>query len=209
MEQLIEITAVVIAGLAALLSYFSSREARIAAQRSAEIANSNAETANLIAKAANAISDTANSIAKKELNVSSKDFKLQYHNEVRVWASRVLGCVGELIALYYRDSAENEKDAVMVISNLSSLTDEGRWFFPNRLQRRCAGKGARDDVLNTLVSIFNVAIETNFQNSKQDKEKTTHLKNLRREFTDQIQIYIQSEEWKVVVDNIDKTKETQ
>lgn len=193
MEDIFDKFTIAIAALAALLSYFASREARTSSQKSSE---------------------AAYKISSMQFELQARDLRLQYHNEIRTWATNAIECMGDIIALCYLDPKKcqfNFRERQVLLANkLSSLIDSGRWFFPNDksfgvgLHKEVAFQGYRQNVLDQLVAVFDLTILLNYNERNGNGASAKEVGSRKRQFTSIIQGYVQTEEWTKMIEQLDK-----
>jgi hypothetical protein len=192
LENWTDILAIAIAALAALLSYFSSREARKSSAKASEAALSAVEI---------------------QVKLQSNDLKLQYHNEVREWAASSIECLGDLISICYLDPEKCDfnyrERQVVLVNKLSSLIDSGRWFFPNDksiavgLHKDEAFQGFRHEALNQLVDAFRAGLKIDYKVGESNSERAEEIEGSKRRFTSIIQGYIKTSEWVRIINETD------
>ncbi len=92
---------------------------------------------------------------------SERARRQQYFSELRQWADEVTGVLSRASHLCKYTSVSELKtgDVVLLMTELSSLIDRGRWFFPNIIPNKYgqdkpeASKGIRQVTLTRLVAI--------------------------------------------------------
>jgi hypothetical protein len=115
---------------------------------------------------------------------SGRKFELTHaeRESLMKWYSETMDC---LMALKIRISLEEPFDKASYLSKLSSLIEQGRFFFPNELEGTGAGKpsayrGMRDQALDALVFFFQIC------ENEDAKARIKYLDNLERKFTSRV-----------------------
>ena len=192
MGQFTEYMTLILACLAALLSFFSSREARKSAQQAAK---------------------ASLEVSRMQHQTQRHDLKLQYHNEIRDWATRCIEAIGEVIALSELPVAPvsdtPRAHQLNLVYKISSLIDSGRWFFPND-QRIAIGqhhdpafRGARHKVLDPLLDVYKLGLRLEWEVADGNRDTSLQLIRQRRRFVSLIQGYVQTVEWSELIQRID------
>ena len=116
----------------------------------------------------------------------------QYHSMVITWASKVLGAMSDAYALCFNDS--NEKGEVSkMLSRLSSLWDEGRFYMPNTdheeigVMKESAYRGLRPRAISCIGDVHDAVGDLyKFGNDKEGHLRKRIVEQ-KRAFTSEIQ----------------------
>ncbi len=106
--------------------------------------------------------------------------KRQYFSQLQGWAKEVVETISDAISLCYLDPQQLPEKQFFykrheLYSKLSSLLDEGRWFFPNlqsvkEQNKEEAFKGIRQDVLNAIAETIHFVTQINYVEQSNNKE---------------------------------------
>lgn len=186
-----QLLSIIIACLTTILAAISSSEARKSSKESAS---------------------TALQLSNQQNYVQKNELKLQYHNEVRCWASECIMTIGEILALCDIKSGtanHKEEEKLKLIYRISSLLDSGRWFFPNDRSVRTglhnpeAFQGDRHKVLNNLFGVYKYGLKIEINEASDNEKVKREIWSRRRNFTNLIQQYVQTNDWTEVINEID------
>lgn len=179
-----EIASISMAALAALLSYFAAREARVSSSKSAE---------------------ASLEIAKAQHDLYVRELRLQYFSELRRWADESIDVLGELMGLCHINpelaSSNYREMQVTALNGLSSLIDRGRLFLPNYardqhgLHKEEAYKGYRHPALDQLVMAFGEGKKISYTDMATHRTCYKEIETRKRKFISIIQKLIETDEW--------------
>lgn len=164
--------AAIISGLAALASIHGSRKSL-----------KRADEANQYAKDANKHAQNANLIHARE-------WTEQFFYNVKIWADEACNCISIACHLHeLNDENEIQKRCTEIRSQLSSIIDRGRWYFPNKwhkehgLHKEPAYRGKRQPLLDSLVFAYKIIGEL----PASDPEFRSELVGVQRFFVSEMQ----------------------
>ncbi|MEY4707919.1 MAG: hypothetical protein RJB58_1642 [Pseudomonadota bacterium] len=131
---------------------------------------------------------------------TNNSFRLEWTREVIGWRGKAVDAMTTAHAMC---QAKSEKDLVglpakaMVIAQLSSLIDQGRFFFENEAhptfgaEKPLAYRGYRPILLDHLVFTHDYLKETSFPDASGNEDACKELWELRREFVSELQRIIE------------------
>lgn len=142
-------------------------------------------------------------VARKEAKLGQKmqlfSLRQQYYSELQEWANRAVAVITEAIYLDPNDSPETIKTkSLKVQQDISSLIDQGRFFFPNEKPpykydeleqfKPSAYRGYRAPALTNLVQVYRI-LDSYIKGSQvpMHRLEDQQLWILRKEFVSDLQ----------------------
>lgn len=120
-------------------------------------------------------------------NTKKYELTYQYYNDILQWHNMVIE-----ILIYLQLNNVNHDLKMEKLSKLSSLIEQGRFYFPNIDRGDCFGKdkpsayqGYRNIVLDSLVYLYQIFFKDDYMKYKE------HIKRLQRLFTSLVFDYLE------------------
>ena len=142
---------------------------------------------------------------KRNRKMAVHNIKADFYSDLRSWANQVIQVMTEGADLCELDPELLPDSAFFfrwhgVLTNVSSLFDQGRFFIPNikhesyGTNKPAAYRGIRQESLDLIDEFFKVLLTLNFKCKSNNKEKKGSLIEKKKKFVSEIQKIIELRE---------------
>lgn len=135
------------------------------------------------------------------LTIDTMSYFLEYFRDIREWSNKVIETMEQCRFLCYIDP--NNKSSIdfyieraKLISKLSTLLDQGRFFFPNKeaehgLHKLFANQGIKHDVLEEVENAYKIALKLDYKKQEHNSSLKTEIVACKKRFVNHVFIAIE------------------